>query len=130
MRKKLAGNEGRLAEIRREMAGLGPVLFGDLSAKTQKYVKADGTVSRQKAQSIFRFAKSGGKMTRRVPSDAEPAVRRMIADGKRYSALRDEYERTLTALALDGALKKTPPAAAARDGEPDGRRQRGVRRGV
>jgi len=129
MGKELSGNEGRLAEIRREMAGIGPVLFGDLSAKTHRYVKADGTVSRQRAQSIFRFAKSGGRMTRRVPADAEQAVRRMIADGKRYSVLRDEYERILTALALDGALKKTPRAAAARDGEPVGRRQRGARRG-
>jgi len=129
MIKKMAEKEGRLAEIRKEMAGIGPVLFGDLGAKTQKYVKADGTVSLQRAQSIFRFAKSGGRMTRRVPADAEPAVRRMITAGKHYSALRDEYERILTALALDGALKKTPGDTPSRDGEPVGRRQRGARRG-
>jgi hypothetical protein len=129
MSKKMAEKEGRLAEIRKEMAGIGPVLFGDLGAKTQKYVKTDGTVSLQRAQSIFRFAKSGGRMTRRVPADAEPAVRRMITAGKRYSALRDEYERILTALALDGTLKKTPGDAPSRDGEPVGRRQRGARRG-
>ena len=128
MSRKLTEKENRLAEIRKEMVGIGPVLFGDLSAKTQKYVKADGTVSQQKAQSIFRFAKSGGKMTRRVCAEAEPTVRRMIEAGKRYLALRDEYERILTALSLDGALKKTPGNAPSRDGELVGRRQRSARR--
>lgn len=127
MEKKTAGNEKRLTEIRKEMAGLGPVLFGDMSAKTQKYRKADGTVSMQKAQSIFRFAKTGGKMTRRVPASAEPAVRKMIAEGKKYAVLREEHERVITALSIEGALKKTPDRSAAGDGEPRGRRQRRAR---
>lgn len=106
MKKTTIENEKRLTDIHKEMAGLGPVLFGDMSAKTQKYKKADGTISRQKAQSLFRFAKTGGKMTKRIPSDAEPSVRKMIANGKKYIALRKEYECILTALSLEGALKK------------------------
>ena len=106
MKKNAVENEKRLGEIRREMAALGPVLFGDISAKTQSYTKVDGTVSRQKAQSLFRFAKTGGKMTRRIPAEAEKAVKEMIADGRKYTALREEYERILTALALEGTLKK------------------------
>lgn len=129
MKKNAVENEKRLTEIRKEMAGLGPVLFGDMSAKTQKYRKADGTVSRQKAQALFRFAKTGGKVTRRIPSGAEPAVRKMIAAGKKYIALREEYERALTALSIGGALKKTPDGSAAGDGEPRGRRQRRHRQG-
>lgn len=104
MNKDNAENAKRLNDIRKKMAGLGLVLFGDLSAKTQKHLKVDGTVSRQKAQSLFRFAKTGGKMTKRIPSSAEPAVRGMIANGKRYIALREEYERNLTVLSLEGAF--------------------------
>lgn len=99
-------NDKRLTAIRKEMATLGPVLFGDMSKKKQKYRKVDGTVSFQKAQSIFRFAKTGGKMTKRIPANAEPAVKKMIAAGKKYCVLRDEYERILTMLSLEGALKK------------------------
>ena len=106
MKKNTVENEKRLNEIRKEMAALGPVLFGDISAKTQSYTKVDGTVSRQKAHSLFRFAKTGGKMTRRIPAEAEKAVKEMIANGKKYTALREEYERILTALALEGTLKK------------------------
>jgi len=124
MKKNTAENKKRLGEIRREMAALGPVLFGDMSAKTQSYTKADGTVSRQKAQSLFRFARTGGKMTRRIPAESEAAVRKMIADGRTYTALREEYEIILTALSLEGALKKTPGRAASADGEPVGGRQR------
>ncbi len=36
MKKNTAGNEKRLGEIRREMAALGPVLFGDMSAKASQ----------------------------------------------------------------------------------------------
>jgi predicted DNA binding CopG/RHH family protein len=124
MKKNTAENEKRLGEIRKEMAALGPVLFGDMSAKTQSYKKVDGTVSRQKAQSLFRFAKTGGKMTMRIPSEAEKAVKKMIANGKKYTTLREEYERILTALSLEGALKKTPTHAIPVDGEPIGGRQR------
>ena len=124
MKKNAVENEKRLGEIRREMAALGPVLFGDMSAKTQSYTKADGTISRQKAQSLFRFARTGGKMTRRIPAESEAAVRKMIADGRTYTALREEYEIILTALSLEGALKKTPGRAAPADGEPVGGRQR------
>jgi hypothetical protein len=106
MKKTNTENEKRLTSIRKEMAGLGPVLFGDMSAKKQKHRKADGTISLQKAQSIFRFAKTGGKMTKRIPSNAEPAVKKMIAIGKEYAVLRDEYERILTVLSLEGTLKK------------------------
>jgi hypothetical protein len=106
MKKTNAENAKRLTDIRKEMAGLGPVLFGDLSAKTQKHLKVDGTVSHQKAQSLFRFAKTGGKMTKRIPAGAEPAVREMIANGKKYAALREEYERILSVLSLEGAFKK------------------------
>ncbi|MFA6691810.1 MAG: hypothetical protein WCR98_07520 [Saccharofermentanales bacterium] len=106
MKKTIADSEKKLVDIRKEMAELGPVLFGDMSAKTQKYKKADGTVSRQKAQSLFRFAKTGGKMTKRIPADAEPSVRKMITDGKKYITLRKEYERILTSLSLEGTLKK------------------------
>ena len=114
MKKNTAGNEKRLGEIRREMAALGPVLFGDMSAKTQSYKKVDGTVSRQKAQSLFRFAKTGGRMTRRIPAESEAAVKRMIADGRKYTALRKEYEIILTALSLEGALKKNSRACRPR----------------
>ncbi len=124
MKKNTVENEKRLNEIRKEMAALGPVLFGDMSAKTQSYTKVDGTVSRQKAQSLFRFAKTGGKMTRRIPAEAEKAVKAMIANGKKYTALREEHERILTALALEGALKKTPARAIPADGEPVGGGQR------
>jgi hypothetical protein len=124
MKKNIAENEKRLGEIRKEMAALGPVLFGDMSAKTQSYRKVDGTVSRQKAQSLFRFAKTGGKMTRRIPSEAEAAVKKMIANGKKYTALREEYECILTALSLEGALKKTPARATSVDGKPVGGGQR------
>jgi predicted DNA binding CopG/RHH family protein len=124
MKKNTVENEKRLGEIRKEMAALGPVLFGDMSAKTQSYKKVDGTVSRQKAQSLFRFAKTGGKMTMRIPSESEAAVKKMIANGKKYTALREEYERILTALSLEGALKKTPERATSVDGEPVGGRQR------
>lgn len=106
MKKTNDENAKRLTDIRKEMAGLGPVLFGDMSAKTQRYLKVDGTVSRQKAQSLFRFAKTGGKMTKRIPAGAQDAVREMIANGKKYASLRDEYERILTMLSLEGAFKK------------------------
>lgn len=124
MKKNTVENEKRLGEIRKEMAALGPVLFGDMSAKTQSYRKVDGTVSRQKAQSLFRFAKTGGKMTMRIPSETEKAVRKMIVNGKKYTTLREEYERILTALSLEGALKKTPAPAIPVDGEPVGGGQR------
>jgi hypothetical protein len=124
MKKNTVENEKRLGELRKEMAALGPVLFGDMSAKTQSYKRADGTVSRQKAQSLFRFARTGGKMTRRIPSEAEAAVKKMIATGKKYTALREEYERILTALSLEGTLKKTPARATPVDGEPVGGGQR------
>ena len=124
MKKNTIENEKRLGEIRKEMAALGPVLFGDISAKTQSYKKVDGTVSRQKAQSLFRFARTGGKMTRRIPSEAEAAVKKMIATGKKYTALREEYERILTALSLEGTLKKTPARATPVDGETVGGGQR------
>lgn len=124
MKKNTTENEKRLGEIRKEMAALGPVLFGDMSAKTQSYKKADGTVSRQKAQSLFRFARTGGKMTRRIPAESEGAVKKMIANGKKYTALREEYERILTALSLEGALKKTPARTTTADGEPVGGGQR------
>lgn len=81
MKKNTVENEKRLGEIRKEMAALGPVLFGDMSAKTQSYKKADGTVSRQKAQSLFRFARTGGKMTRRkmqASRDALEALQRCL----------------------------------------------------
>ena len=106
MKQNNAENEKRLTGIRKEMAVLGPVLFGDISKKKQKYWKTDGTISLQKAQSIFRFAKTGGKMTKRIPSGAEPAVKKMIATGKEYAVLREEYERILTVLSLEGTLKK------------------------
>jgi hypothetical protein len=124
MKKNTVENEKRLGEIRKEMAALGPVLFGDMSAKTQSYKKVDGTVSRQKAQSLFRFAKTGGKMTMRIPSEAEKAVKKMIVNGKKYTTLREEYERILTALSLEGALKKTSAHAIPVDGEPVGGGQR------
>jgi len=124
MKKNATENEKRLGEIRKEMAALGPVLFGDMSAKTQSYKKVDGTVSRQKAQSLFRFARTGGKMTRRIPAESEGAVKKMIANGKEYTALREEYERILTALSLEGALKKTPARTTTADGEPVGGGQR------
>jgi hypothetical protein len=124
MKKNTAENEKRLGDIRKEMAALGPVLFGDLSAKTQSYRKVDGTVSRQKAQSLFRFAKTGGKMTLRIPSEAEKEVKKMIVNGKKYTTLREEYELILTALSLAGALKKTPAHAFPIDGEPVGGGQR------
>ena len=126
MKKNTVENEKRLGELRKEMATLGPVLFGDISAKTQSYKKADGTVSRQKAQSLFRFARTGGKMTRRIPSESEAAVKKMIANGKKYTVLREEYECILTALSLEGALKKTPDRTSSVDGEPVGGRQRRV----
>ena len=124
MKKNTTENEKRLGEIRKEMAALGPVLFGDMSAKTQSYKKVDGTVSRQKAQSLFRFARTGGKMTRRIPAESEGAVKKMIVNGKKYTALREEYERILTALSLEGALKKTPARTTTDDGEPVGGGQR------
>jgi hypothetical protein len=128
MKKNDTENEKRLGEIRKEMAVLGPVLFGDMSAKTQRYKKVDGTVSRQKAQSLFRFARTGGKMTRRIPAESEGAVKKMIANGKKYTALREEYERILTALSLEGALKKTPARTTTADGEPVGGGQRRSRK--
>lgn len=106
MKKTTTENEKRLIDIRKEMAELGPVLLGNMSAKTQKYIKVDGTVSRQKAQSLFRFANTGGKLTKRIPAAAEPSVQKMITKGKKYIALRKEYERILTALSLEGSLKK------------------------
>lgn len=124
MKKNTVENEKRLGDIRKEMAALGPVLFGDISAKTQSYKKVDGTVSRQKAQSLFRFARTGGKMTRRIPAESEGAVKKMIANGKKYTAMREEYECILTALSLEGALKKTPARTTTADGEPVGGGQR------
>jgi hypothetical protein len=41
----------------------------------------------------------------------------MIANGKKYTALREEYERILTALSLVGALKKYPAGFANRSPE-------------
>ena len=128
MKKNNEENEKRLTSIRKEMAGLGPILFGDMSAKKQKHRKADGTISLQKAQSIFRFAKTGGKMTKRIPSSAEPAVKKMIATGKKYVVLRDEYERILTMLSLEGVLKKTN-GPTADHGKPCGCHQRSDHQG-
>lgn len=124
MKKNNGENEKRLTSIRKEMAALGPVLLGDMSAKKQKYRKTDGTISLQKAPSIFRFAKTGGKMTKRIPASAESAVRKMIVAGKEYGVLRNEYERILTVLSLEGTLKKSTDGPTSAHGESSGRHQR------
>jgi len=106
MAKSTAEIMERMAAIRSEMASLGPKLFGDLSAKKQNYRKKDGTISRQKAQAMFRYAKTSGKMTKRIPADAEQNVREMIANGKKHSVLQDELDRLESALTLEQVLKK------------------------
>lgn len=96
----------RMDAIRSEMASLGPVLFGDLSAKKQKYRKKDGTVSLQKAQASFRFAKSKGQQTKRIPAKDEQPVMELIESGRKYIALRNELDRLQTMLTLQQILKK------------------------
>lgn len=108
----------RIAEIRERMNSLGPVLFGTLTRRTRKYKLKDGTVVTVKDQSLFKYAKTGNRKCKRIPEEAEQEVARMIGKGRECRKLRDEYEKLVTELSLEGALKKTTVHAAPGDGEP------------
>lgn len=119
----------RITEIRARMGSLGPILLGTLTPRTRKYTLKDGTVMKTKDQSLFKYAKTGNRKCKRIPEEAEQEVSKMIAKGREYRKLRDEYEKLITELSLENALKKTTVHAAPRDGVPvrgDKRSARGV----
>lgn len=119
----------RITEIRAKMGSLGPVLFGTLTRRTRKYTLKDGTVMKTKDQSLFKYAKTGNRKCKRIPEEAEQEVSKMIAKGREYRKLRDEYEKLITDLSLENALKKTAVHAAAGDGVPVRSDKRGARGG-
>ena len=96
----------RLLAVRGEVEGLGPVILGTLSRRTQKYRTADGTVKTCPAQSSLKIAGTGNLVTMRIPKSLEKTVEGMIRNGARWRELHREYTVLTSFLAAKGALKK------------------------
>ena len=98
--------QSRLDELRSQMDEIGPVVFGTLTRRTQKYTLADGTVKVGRAPSCLKVAGTGNASVVRIRRDREKFVAELVENGRRYRELQREYETLESVLAVLGALKK------------------------
>ena len=119
----------RLDAIRSEMEGLGPIILGTLSKRTQTHTLKDGTKRKGPATSSLKLAGTGNRVTMRIPRSCEKLVAKMVSDGKKWVDLDRECRVLMSYLAALGALKKTTRDADAQVREPSGDSRRGKRNG-
>ena len=119
----------RLDAIRSEMEGLGPIILGTLSKRTQTHTLKDGTKRKGPATSSLKLAGTGNRVTMRIPRSCEKLVAKMVSDGKKWVELDRECRVLMSYLAALGALKKTTRDADAQVREPSGDSRRGKRDG-
>ena len=119
----------RLDAIRSEMEGLGPIILGTLSKRTQTHTLKDGTKRRGPATSSLKLAGTGNRVTMRIPRSCEKIVAKMVSDGRKWLKLDKECRVLTSYLAALGALKKTTRDADAEVREPSGDSRRGKRAG-
>ena len=119
----------RLDAIRSEMEGLGPIILGTLSKRTQTHTLKDGTKRKGPATSSLKLAGTGNRVTMRIPRSCEKIVAKMVSDGRKWLALDKECRVLMSYLAALGALKKTTRDADAEVREPSGDSRRGKRAG-
>ena len=96
----------RLDAIRSEMEGLGPIILGTLSKRTQTHTLKDGTKKKGPATSSLKLAGTGNRVTMRIPRSCEKLVAKMVSDGKKWAELDRECRVLMSYLAALGALKK------------------------
>lgn len=96
----------RLDAIRSQMEGLGPIILGTLSRRTQTHTLKDGTKKKGPATSSLKLAGTGNRMTMRIPRPCENLVAKMVSDGRKWLALDKECRVLTSYLAALGALKK------------------------
>lgn len=96
----------RLDAIRSEMEGLGPIILGTLSKRTQTHTLKDGTKRKGPATSSLKLAGTGNRVTMRIPRSCEKLVAKMVSDGRKWLALDKECRVLTSYLAALGALKK------------------------
>ena len=119
----------RLDAIRSEMEGLGPIILGTLSKRTQTHTLKDGTKRKGPATSSLKLAGTGNRVTMRIPRSCEKLVAKMVSDGRKWLALDKECRVLTSYLAALGALKKTTRDADAEVRGPSGDSRRGKRTG-
>ena len=96
----------RIREIAAEIASIGEFALGSVKESRGTYRTKSGVKRRDKPSHTFQSRGGRGRQRcRHIPEAMVPRVRKLVADGRRYERLRDEYGRLMTELALLG-LKK------------------------
>ena len=104
--KSVEAAQKRLLAVRGEIEGLGPIILGTLSRRTQKYTTKDGSVKTCPAPSSLKIAGTGNLVTMRIPKVLEKTIEGMIRNGARWRELHKEHTVLTSFLAAKGALKK------------------------
>ena len=100
--------EARIAAIRTHLEAIPALLDGTLLTKYNRTRRKDGSVHVSPAHCTFQYRGADGKRKwKRIPRNAEAAVRRLVRAAEHYRALEREYTALRTELALlPGGQKK------------------------
>jgi hypothetical protein len=99
--------EARVEAIRTQIGQIPGMLDGILMTKHNRVKRKDGSVHVSPAHCTFQYRGADGQRRwKRIPRNAQAAVRRLARAAERYRALEREYTALLTELALADGGKK------------------------
>lgn len=106
-KKSAKTTEDRIREIAAEIASITEFAEGSIASSRKRYRVKGGAERRASPQYRFKSRGARGKqVSKYVPAELAPRVKKLVEDGRRYRRLEAEYSRLVTAASLESLKKK------------------------
>jgi len=106
-KKSAKTTEDRIREIAAEIASITEFAEGSIASSRKRYRVKGGAERRASPQYRFKSKGARGKqVSKYVPAELAPRVKKLVEDGRRYRRLEAEYSRLVTEASLESLKKK------------------------